>query len=137
MLWSDVVAPPKPKVLRQFAGLWLVFFVGIAAWRAWHGQTGVKTDMVAVLGFVVGVAGQVAPAAVRYIYTGWMIAAFPIGWTISRVVLAVVFYAVFTPVAWIFKVIRRDVLLIRRPQVASYWMPKARASNTEEYLRQS
>jgi hypothetical protein len=137
MQWSDVVAPPKPKVLRQFAGLWLVFFVGIAAWRAWHGRTGLNTDVVALLGFVVGVAGLVAPAGVRYIYTAWMIAAFPIGWTVSRVVLAVVFYVIFTPVSWIFKAIGRDVLAIKRPRVASYWTPKPRASSAEEYLRQS
>jgi hypothetical protein len=137
MQWSDVVAVPKPKVLRQFAGLWLVFFVGIAVWRAWHGQTGVRTDVAALLGVVVGVAGLVVPAAVRYIYTAWMIAAFPIGWTVSRVVLGVVFYAIFTPVSWIFKAIGRDVLVIRRPQVASYWTPKPRASNAEEYFRQS
>jgi hypothetical protein len=137
MMWSDVIAPPKPRVLRQFAGLWLVFFVGIAAWRAWHGQTGVRTDVIGLLGLVVGVAGLAAPAAVRYIYTGWMIAAFPIGWTVSRVVLAVVFYAIFAPVAWIFKAIGRDVLVIRRPRVVSYWTPKPRASNAEEYLRQS
>ncbi|HEY6356801.1 MAG TPA: hypothetical protein VIX35_01070, partial [Vicinamibacterales bacterium] len=83
MNWSDAVAPPKPKVLRQFAGLWLVFFVGIAAWRAWHGQTGVRTDVTGLAGVVVGVAGLAAPTAVRYIYTAWMIAAFPIGWTVS------------------------------------------------------
>jgi len=137
MTWSDVVAVPKPKVLRQFAGLWLVFFVGIAAWRVSHGQTGMKTDAVALLGVVVGVAGLVAPAAVRYIYTAWMIAAFPIGWTVSRVVLGLVFYAIFTPVSWIFKAIGRDVLMVRRRRVASYWTPKSRASNAEEYLRQS
>jgi hypothetical protein len=137
MQWSDVVAVPKPKVLRQFAGLWLVFFLGIAAWRASHGQTGMKTDAVALLGVVVGVAGLVAPAVVRYIYTAWMIAAFPIGWTVSRVVLGVVFYVIFTPVSWIFKVIGRDVLVVRKPRVASYWTVKSRASNSEEYFRQS
>jgi hypothetical protein len=137
MNWSDVVAPPKPKVLRQFAGLWLVFFVGIAAWRAWHGQTGVRTDMVGLVGLVVGLGGLAVPAAVRYVYTAWMIAAFPIGWTVSRVVLGAVFYAIFTPVAWIFKAIGRDVLVIRRRRVASYWTAKARASNAEEYFRQS
>jgi len=137
MQWSDVITPPKPKVLRQFAGLWLVFFVGIAAWRAWHGQTGVRTDVVGLVGLVVGLAGLAVPAAVRYIYTVWMIAAFPIGWTVSHVVLAVVFYAIFTPVSWIFKAVGRDVLVIRRPRVASYWTAKSRASSAEEYLRQS
>jgi hypothetical protein len=137
MHWSDVVAPPKPKVLRQFAGLWLVFFVGMAAWRAWHGHTGLRTDLTALLGLVVGVLGLAAPTAVRYVYLVSMIAAFPIGWAVSRVVLAVAFYGVFTPVAWLFKAIGRDVLVIRRPQVDTYWTVKSSPSKAEEYFRQS
>ena len=34
MQWSDVIAPPSPKKLRQFAGLWLVFFAALGVWRA-------------------------------------------------------------------------------------------------------
>ena len=34
MQWSDIPFHPTAKTLRQFAGLWLVFFGGIALWQA-------------------------------------------------------------------------------------------------------
>ena len=38
MQWSDVTRAPSQKMLRQFAGLLLVFLVSLAAWRVWGGQ---------------------------------------------------------------------------------------------------
>ena len=34
MQWSDIPFQPDRKTLRQFAGLWLVFFGGMALWQA-------------------------------------------------------------------------------------------------------
>ena len=33
MQWSDIQFRPPAKTLRQFAGLWLVCFSGLAAWE--------------------------------------------------------------------------------------------------------
>jgi hypothetical protein len=137
MQWSDVTKAPSPKTLRQFAGLWLLAFGGLAAWRAWHGQVDGRTETIAVLAVVIGVLGLARPAAVRLVYTGWMIAAFPIGWIVSRLMLAVMFYAVFTPVAWVFRLMGRDGLRLRREQSGSYWSVKRGAAAAEEYFRQS
>jgi hypothetical protein len=135
--WSDVIAPPKAKVLRQFAGLWLVFFVGGAAWRAWHGNTGLRTDVFAVVGLVVGTVGLWRPAAVRWLYTGCMIATFPIGVVVSQVMVAVIFYGVITPVGLVFRAVGRDPLTVRPVVKASYWTAKPRAQGPSDYLRQS
>jgi Saxitoxin biosynthesis operon protein SxtJ len=138
MQWSDVVAPPSRKLLRQFAGLFLVCFLGLAAWRVWHGQADGWAVGLAAVALGVGLLGLVRPSAVRFIYTGWMIVAFPMGWTISRVALALVFYGVLTPVALIFRVIRRDELQLRRPEgQPSYWRPKPSPDSVREYFRQS
>jgi len=136
--WSEVIKPPPQKMLRQFAGLFLVVFLGLAGWRVWRGQADQWAVALAVLAIGVGVLGLVRPSAVRFIYTGWMIVAFPIGWTISRVALAIVFYAVITPVALLFKAIRRDELRLRRADGrASYWKPKPGPESVREYFRQS
>jgi TRAP-type C4-dicarboxylate transport system permease small subunit len=138
MKWSEVVAPPPERLLRQFAGLFLVFFLGLAGWRVWHGHADRWAVALATLALVVGLVGLARPSAVRFIYTGWMIVAFPIGWTVSRVALALVFYAVFTPVALLFRAIRRDELQLRRPAArASYWRPKSTPADVREYFRQS
>jgi hypothetical protein len=67
-----------------------------------------------------------------------MIAAFPIGWTVSRVMLAVLFYGVFTPVAIVFRVIGRDLLGLRhRGSVETYWTVKPGVTDPRDYFRQS
>ena len=138
MQWADVTASPSAKKLRQFAALWLVFFVGLALWRLWHGRQDVEAVVLAALGVTIGALGLARPAAIRFVYTGWMIAAFPIGWTISRVMLAALFYGVFTPVAVVFRMIGRDPLgLRRRADLETYWTAKPGAAAPRDYFRQS
>ena len=137
MQWSEVIAPPPPRLLRQFAGLFLVVFLALAGWRVWQGQPDGWAVGLAALALGVGLAGLARPSAVRFIYTGWMIVAFPIGWTISRLALALMFYAVFTPVALVFRAMRRDELqLRRRDEGASYWKPKPGPESVRQYFRQ-
>lgn len=136
MQWSDVTKAPSPKMLRQFAGLWLVVFGAMAAWRIWTGHGGAPAYGLAAAAVVVGVAGLLWPAVVRPIYSAWMVIAFPIGWTVSHLALGVVFYVVFTLVGVVFKLMGRDALRLRRGQHESYWMGKSAARSGEDYLRQ-
>ena len=138
MQWADVVKPPSPKHLRQFAGLFLIIFLGLAAWRWFHGNQGMGTQILGAVAIVIGLVGLAIPAAIRPIYTGWMIAAFPIGWTVSRIVLGVVYFLVVTPIGRVFKLTGRDTLgLSRQPSATSYWTPKRGASNDRDYFRPS
>jgi hypothetical protein len=137
MQWSEVVKRPPERMLRQFAGLWLVFFLGLAALRWFRGAPDQWAVGLAVLAVVVGGAGLVAPALIRPIYTGWMIAAFPIGWTISRVILGTIFFGVITPIAAAFRLSGRDALRRRRHQRRSYWLDKRQPTGSADYFRQS
>jgi len=137
MQWSEVVAPPKARTLRQFAGLCLIFGAGLAGWRAWHASFTVPAAAVAVAGGVIGLVGLIRPAAIRPIYTGWMMAVFPIGWTMSRLMVGLMFFVVFTPVALVFRLLGRDALQLKRSSRGSYWSAKAAADGAASYLRQS
>jgi hypothetical protein len=66
-----------------------------------------------------------------------MIAAFPIGWTVSRVVLGAVFFLVLTPIGVVFRLTGRDALRVRRTSRTSYWTDKRQAGALSDYLRQS
>jgi hypothetical protein len=136
MQWSDVVKPPPRRQLRQFAGLFLVVFLALAAWRWFTGREDAWAVGLAVAAVVVGVPGMLFPALVRPIYTGWMVAAFPIGWTVSRVVLGAVFFLLFTPIGLAFKLFGRDLLSLRRTRRESYWTSKRRPATAREYFRQ-
>lgn len=138
MQWSDVIKAPAPKTLRQFGALSLVIFGGMAAWQTWNGHTGTGTMVLWGLAAILGGLGLVAPAAIKPVYMAWMVVAFPIGWTVSKVVLAAMLYLVFTPIALVFRLMGRDALdmRLRRPPGESYWKAKTSARSGDEYLRQ-
>jgi RsiW-degrading membrane proteinase PrsW (M82 family) len=128
---------PSNRLLRQFAGLWIVFFLAIAARQEFQHQRHVAAIVIAALAVTVGPLGLLFPRAIRPIFIGWMGLAYPIGWVVSRVVLGAIFYGLFTPVAWIFRMIGRDVLVLKaRPAAATYWCPKPGAEDQSQYLRQ-
>lgn len=136
MQWADVLRKPSPKQLRQFAGLWLVVFLAMAGWRTWRGGIDMTAVVIAAAAVIVGVTGLRRPALVRPIYTGWMAAAFPIGWTVSKLALAVIFYAVILPVGWIFDLMGRDLLQLVQPRPGTLWRPKRQPTSPRSYLRQ-
>jgi hypothetical protein len=137
MQWSDVRAPKPDRLLRQFAGLTLAVFGSLALWRAAAGDRGGVTMGLAALALIIGVAGLSKPALVRPLFQAWMIAAFPIGWVVSNVMLAVLFFGVFTPIALVFRLMGRDVLDRRGRTAASYWRTGPAAVDPRDYFRQS
>jgi hypothetical protein len=137
MNWSDVRRPPSDRLLRQFAGVWIGFFLVAAAARWLRGGPHLPALVLAVMAVVVGVAGLLSPRLIKPIYVGWMIAAFPIGWTVSKVALAAIFYVVLTPISWAFRIGGRDVLRLRRAPRDSYWNAKRQPGGPAEYFRQS
>jgi hypothetical protein len=137
MKWTDLPLHPRSRDLRQFSAGWLVFFVAWGAHR-WlgHGPRALGVAL-CLLGVVVGGLGLFKPGAVRWLFLSWMVLVFPIGWLVSQVVLAVMFYGIITPVALLFRLGRRD-LLCRKPALdrPSYWTPKTTPEDVRRYLRQ-
>src|SRR5262249_50777110 len=137
MQWSDIRFDPDRKTLRQFAGLWMVFFGGVALWQALARGRGNLGLSIGALAMVVGVAGLTRPEWVRLIYIGWMVLACPIGWTVSQVILLILYFGLFTPIALVFRLIGRDPLQrARRAGVESYWAPKPAPVDVRSYFKQ-
>lgn len=137
MQWSDIPWQPPTRTLRQFAGLWLLFFLILASWLGWLADRPVLGWILFVVAVAGGIGGWLAPALLRPIFVGWMIIAFPVGWLVSRIILALLFFLVFTPLSLAFRIMGRDALRLRRPaNLDSYWQPKAQATDPRSYLRQ-
>lgn len=137
MQWSDIQFRPPEKTLRQFAGLWLVCFGGLAAWE-WFGRhhTSLAT-VLAVLALTIGPLGLAWPRLLRPIYVAWMVLAFPIGWTVSQSIVGLMFYGLFTPIGLVFRLIGRDPLhRARRPVLETYWTPKSTPADPRRYFKQ-
>ncbi|HZM96720.1 MAG TPA: SxtJ family membrane protein [Vicinamibacterales bacterium] len=132
----DRAFKPSDRMLRQFAALWVLFF-GAVAWRAFARQQVILAEVLAVAAVTVGPLGLVWPRLIKPIFVTWMMLAFPIGWTVSRIVLGALFYGLFTPLALVFRLRGRDELGLRpRPGPGSYWSPKPAMTDKLRYLRQ-
>src|SRR5262245_52931839 len=120
MKWSDIPFDPPLTTLRQLAGLWLAFFGGLALWEGLvRGHSGLAA-VFAAMAVTIGPVGLARPRWIRPIYVGWMILAFPIGWTVSQVMLALMFFGLFTPIGLLFRLLGRDPLhRARRPRAES------------------
>jgi hypothetical protein len=78
-----------------------------------------------------------APGAGRVLYVGWMLAAVPVGWTLTRLVLAAVYYLVLTPIGLIMRIAGRDPLRRRfDPGAASYWIERRSRPDPARYFKQ-
>jgi hypothetical protein len=136
MRWSDVPWRPAPRVLRQFAALWLVFFAAHAAWQGLVRGRPALGCLLAALAFAVGLLGLVRPSAVRPVFVGWSVLVFPAGWLTSRLALLVLFYGLFTPVAVCFRLLGRDGLGLSRPTGPTCWAPLPAPAAPADYFRQ-
>jgi hypothetical protein len=137
MYWSDIQFDPNHKTLRQFAGLWLAFFGALALWHGLARGRIVVGLGLGLLALVVGLLGLARPEWMRFIYIGWMVLAFPIGWTVSQIMLAMMFFGLFTPIALVFRLVGRDALQrTQQAQPKSYWVPKPAPAALGRYFKQ-
>jgi hypothetical protein len=129
---------PSDRELRQFAAIWLPAACGVLAAIAWF-KFGWKLPAIGLLtaAAVLGVAGFIRPAVVRPVFVGWMYAAFPIGWTISHLILASVYYLVMTPLGFILRTFIKDPMERKFDrQAPTYWHDHAQRQNVGDYFRQ-
>ena len=65
-----------------------------------------------------------------------MVIAWPIGMVVATVLLAVIYYGLFTPVALIFRLTGRDKLERKLlPEATSYWKVRETPRTPASYLR--
>ena len=136
MKWSDLPRNPTPRMLRQFSAGWLVVFCAFALRVAvFRGHTTAGWILGAVA--AVGIIGLFRPATVRWLFLGASVVAFPIGWVMTNLILAVMFFLLLTPLAVVFRLWGRDLLQLRRqPGKESFWIPRGDPPEPGRYLKQ-
>ena len=79
-------------------------------------------------------AGLFVPTLLKYLYIVWMRFAFILAWINTRIILAVIFYVIFTFVGLFMRLLRID-LLERKKKQSTYWKQKDEAFNPLTYER--
>ena len=110
MLWSDIDFYPPDRKLRTFAGLFFTAATALAGWQGWNHERWLIGSLLFVAGGFVAMAGLAKPSAVRPVYATLMATSFPMGWVTSHLLLAIVYFGLFTPLAILFRLIGRDAL---------------------------
>jgi len=128
---------PPDRQLRSFGMLLAIFVPLLGAMFWWRtGRLNVGVTVWAVGGVLTAVY-WLLPALRRTVYVGWMYAAFPIGWTVSHLLMAIIFYGAITPIGWVLRVSGRELLPRRFDRAArTYWVPRVRNDDIGRYFRQ-
>jgi hypothetical protein len=129
---------PSTRELRQFAAIWLPAFVAVVGGLIWYRTGSIAWASVAWLpGVALSVACWLAPSFARRVFIGWMTAAWPIGWLVSHLLLAAVYYLVMTPIGLTLRLAGRDPLHRHFDREAkTYWVPRATEIDPSRYLQQ-
>jgi len=128
---------PSPRDLRWFGLLLPVFVALVGAIVRW--QFGAPSVALGIwsAGGALAALYWLAPPLQRPILVGWMYAALPIGWTVSHVMMAIVYFGIVTPIGLLSRFIRGDTLQRRPDRTAqSYWIERSRRGGSRHYLRQ-
>ena len=136
MKFSDIPRNPDNHTLRQFAGLWILFFGAIALSQHFRSHNSTVAIVVGAFALVVGVPGLFFPRVLKPIFVGWMILSFPIGWLVSHVILFLIYWSVFVPIGFILRRMGHDPLRLRKPAGDSYWEQKTQQTSLRRYLKQ-
>jgi hypothetical protein len=136
---------PSAKKLREFGFFALAGFGllgALVAWRlnAFAGSGSWFWPVVLwSLAVVCPLLGLLAPHLLKPLFVGLTLLAFPIGWVVGMVVMGILYFGIFTPLAAYFRLIKRDELRLReRPEAESFWIKSPETPPpAASYYRQS
>jgi hypothetical protein len=134
----DINWNPSKRDLRQFAGIWFPAFFALVGAFVWY-RLG-SLQMAAFIwgtAFVISLVGFFVPAFMRVIFVGWMVASYPIGWTISHLILTVIYFLVLTPIGLLVRLVVGDPMQRRFDRSAkTYWVPHESSGDSSRYFKQ-
>lgn len=120
---KQAVKKPDKKELRKFAitiSIALVVLGGLILWR--KEQAGL---ILLAIGVVIFLAGLVWTKLLALPYRAWMGLALVLGFIMSHVILALVYYIVLVPIGFFMRVLGKNPLALSfDPKADSYWVKR-------------
>ncbi len=125
---------PSARQLRQFAALCIVA-LPLLVWL-WGGSSqGIR--IAGVTGLLSGIAGLVRPSLIKPIFLLLMYLTAPIGIVMGELILMLIYFVVFLPIALLFRISGRDALRLRGdPKAKSWWIVRGQPRSAAGYYRQ-
>jgi ABC-type uncharacterized transport system permease subunit len=128
---------PSPRQLAVFAVAWAVF-LGLWACACWIRGRHTAAGILWVAAAAAPVAGAASRRLLRLIFVGLSYATYPLGFVVSHVVLALVYFLALTPIGLTMRLLGRDPLSRKfDPKAPSYWKPRQATKPVESYFNQN
>jgi hypothetical protein len=138
MALIELKVDPSRRELCLFGMVLLPAFLALVGAMIWMASGSSRTAIaIWSIGLCVSVIGMMYLPFMRLVYVTWMYAAYPIGWTVSHLMFASVYYLILTPLGLLLRVVRKDQLERRfEPSIRSYWVPRKQIEDVDQYFRQ-
>ena len=123
----------EAKDLRKF-GITMAVILGILTGiTLYKGSWSFPYLLVLAIGFLV--FGLIKPLLLRHIYLGWMAIAITMGYFVTRIILSILFYGVFTLIGFISRFFNKDMLDQNYEAKAdTYWKEHEKPQDPKKHL---
>lgn len=132
----DIDWRPDARALRKFGITVLIGFALIGAVLYWWVEAQRAAEVTWLIGAVLGVPALTGLRLALPGYWLWMGVAFVLGNIMSRVLLTLIYFLVFTPIGLFRRLLGKDPLSLSRPEGSSYWRNIDGGSERHGYERQ-
>ena len=120
---QSVFLQRSTKKLRQFG--WVIGIVLVLLFLYFLLIKNVLYFYLTIAGIGFLIVGSLRPSFLTPLYLGWMTLATVLGYFMTRLILSVLFFAVFTPTGLILRILKKDILNEKmEPDRDSYWIKR-------------
>jgi hypothetical protein len=126
---------PSRTELRKFGRAMLIGFAVLGLLVAWRqGQFGTATYTLWGVGAALAVAA-VLPLVGKLAYLAIYVVTGIVGFAVSRIILTMIFYLLFTPLGLLLKAIGKDFLRAHRNPAGTEWIAHPRVGDRQSFYR--
>lgn len=131
----DLNAKPSRTELRWFGALLFIFFALVGAIGRWRfGSVRVAVGAWSA-GLLLASAYYALRPLRRPMYTAWVSLAYPVGWSVSHLAMASLYYVVLTPIGLVLRLLGHDLLKLDFGRgAASYWERRRPVRDVRRYF---
>ena len=138
MALIDIKWDPTERELRQFGSLLFPAFLAIVGAIVLRRSGSIRAAVtIWAAGAAIGLVGLAAPRLLRPLFVGMMVVSYPIGFVVSHVVLAVLYFGIVTPIGFLVRTLSHDPMERALDRAAkTYWVTRKPVTDTKRYFRQ-
>ncbi|HTZ39991.1 MAG TPA: SxtJ family membrane protein [Syntrophales bacterium] len=127
--------PMDRKALRNFGLLMAGMLLVVGGWMWWKSAAG--WPWIGGGAVLLAIIGLAMPMILKPLYRAWMIFALILGWIMTCVILALVYFLVVTPIGYLGRALGEQFLHLKRSGQDTYWVRKTGpARQKSDYERQ-